>query len=300
MTRSSSTSVTASDRAGRSAPLFSCFALSAILLPIAALAQAPAAGEPAPVLPAPVPGAVIQTRTDSPLLKVLDQVGRQVRNFWEYVPGVTCIEALNQEKLGEKGKPLYQEKSTYDYLILLQASGDEISVDESRIEKSRKESKGKASLLMTNGFSILALIFHPMYQGRYEFTQLPDDVSGGQHLLRIGFRQLDKDRSPSVLVLRGRDYPLPWKGTAWIDPVTFAVLRIECGLESPMEDIGLLKLDAKVTYTPIRFSGTRTYWLPARAVIEAATRRQHWRNTHAFSDYRRFDVETEVKTTSAR
>ncbi len=246
------------------------------------------------------PVAYAQAATEAPLTRLLDQIGRQVGNFWQYVPGVTCIETLTQEKLGDKGKPLFQEKSTYDYLVLLQASGDEIAVDESRIEKSRKESKGKASLLLTNGFSILALIFHPMYQGRYEFTQLPDDVMEGRHLLRIGFHQLEKERSPSVLVLRGRDYPLPWKGMAWIDPGNFAVIRIACGLDAPMEDIGLLKLEATVNYDPIRFSGTETYWLPARAVIEASTRRQHWRNTHSFNNYRRFDVETEVKTTSAR
>jgi hypothetical protein len=34
----------------------------------------------------------------------------------------------------------------------------------------------------------------------------------------------------------------------------------------------------------------------ARAVVEAETKRQHWRNTHLFSDYRRFEVETQVKT----
>ena len=248
------------------------------------------------MLPLLSAAATAQTSGQPQLVKVLDSIGRQVESFWSFVPAVTCTEVLTQEKLNDKGKALLQEKSTYDYLVLLQSAGDEISVEESRIQKSRKESKGKAALLTTNGFSILALIFHPTYQGRYEFTQLPDEVAGGRHLLRIGFRQVEKEHSPSALVLRDREYPLEWKGTAWIDPSTFAVARIDSALASPMDAIGLLKLDAQVTYSTIRFNRTLEYWLPTRAVVEAATKRQHWRNTHLFTDYRRFDVETETKT----
>ncbi len=247
-------------------------------------------------------GGAGQPRAVPSLAKVLDAIGKEVESFWNYIPGVTCTEVLTQEKLGDKGKVLFREHSSYDYLVLLQSAGGDIAVDESRIEKSHKESKAKAPLLTTSGFSILELIFHPMYQSDYEFTQLPDDVVSDKHSLRIGFRQIDKTHSPSVLALRGREYPLLWKGTAWVDPATFAVERIDTGLTSPMEDIGLLELDAHVTYSTVHFGGAApaTYWLPARAVVEAATKRQHWRNTDLFSDYRRFDVQTEVKASTAR
>jgi hypothetical protein len=237
---------------------------------------------------------------DLPVTGVLDRVGKQVEAFWNNLPAVTCSETLTQEKLGDKGKVLFQQRTSYDYLVLLQLSGGEISVDESRIEKSRRGSKGKVSLLQTNGFSILALIFHPIYQGRYEFTQLPDQVSSGRRLLRIGFRQLPNERSPSVLMLREREYPLQWRGTAWIDPDSYAVLRIQSALEAPMEDVGLLKLEAEVDYSSVTFSGSPAYWLPVRAVVSAATMRQNWRNTHLFSQYRRFEVETHTRSGAAQ
>jgi hypothetical protein len=63
-----------------------------------------------------------------------------------------------------------------------------------------------------------------------------------------------------------------------------------------MADMGLLRLDADVSYSDVTFNQSIRYWLPTRAVVEAETKRQHWRNTHLFSDYRRFDVETQVKT----
>jgi len=146
----------------------------------------------------------------------------------------------------------------------------------------------------------LTLIFHPIYQSNYEFTAQPDDETGGRRLLRVAFRQVSTHHAPSVLMLRDREYPLEWRGTAWIDPESYAVVRIQAGLDSSMEDVGLLRLDADVTYSQVRFNGTTAYWLPARAVIEAETKRQHWRNIHVFTAYRRFDVDTEVKTTIPR
>ena len=234
--------------------------------------------------------------TDAPLSGVLDQVGHQVEKFWNYFSSVTCTEALTQSKIGEKGKVLFEQRETFDYLIILQASGMDLAVDESRVEKTRKTSKGTASLLESNGFSIFTLIFHPLYQSRYEFRRLPDEIIQGHRFLHVGFQQVVQDHPLSVLLLREREYPLQWSGTAWIDPTTFAVVRIQAGLGGSMADTGLLRLDADVTYSDVRFNETSTFWLPSRAVIEAETKRQHWRNTHLFSGYRRFDVETEVKT----
>ena len=239
---------------------------------------------------------MVTIRPDAELPTILERVGQQVEKFWSYFSSVTCTEAVTQSKIGEKGKVLFEQKESFDYLIILQASGTEIAVDESRVEKTHKMSKGNASLLETNGFSILTLIFHPLYQSRYEFRRLPDEVAPGRHFLRLGFEQVVQEHPLSVLLLREREYPLQWRGTAWIDPATFTVVRIQAGLGSTMAETGLLRLDTDVTYSDVRFNETTQFWLPSQAVIEAETKRQHWRNTHQFSNYRRFEVETEVKT----
>ncbi len=227
---------------------------------------------------------------------VLDRVGQQVDKFWNYFSSVTCTEAVSQSKIGEKGKVLFEQKESFDYLIILQASGTDLAVDESRVEKTHKASKGNASLLETNGFSILTLIFHPLYQSRYQFRRLPDDMVQGRRFLRIEFEQVVQDHPLSVLMLREREYPLQWRGTAWIDPGTFTVARIQAGLGGTMAETGLLRLDTDVTYSDVRFNETEHFWLPSQAVIEAETKRQHWRNIHQFSNYRRFEVDTVVKT----
>lgn len=233
---------------------------------------------------------------DLPLPQLLERVGKQVETFWNQFASVTCTESVTQAKLGEKGKVLFEQRESFDYLLILQASGLDLSVDESRVEKTVKTSKGKASLLDTNGFSIFTLMLHPLYQSRYEFRRLPDETLQGRPLLRIGFQQVSDDRPLSVLLLRERQYALKWTGTAWIDPASFEVVRIQAGLGNSMADMGLLRLDADVSYSDVTFNQSIRYWLPARAVVEAETKRQHWRNTHLFSDYRRFEVETQVKT----
>ena len=82
--------------------------------------------------------------SDSALSVTLDSIGRQVEKFWSNFASVTCTEAVTQSKLGEKGKALFVQHQTFDYLIALQSSGQDISVDESRLEKVHTGSKGKA------------------------------------------------------------------------------------------------------------------------------------------------------------
>jgi hypothetical protein len=232
------------------------------------------------------------------LQDVLDNVGRQMEKFWNDFQFVTCTETVTQSKLGPKDKPLFVQHETFDYLIGLQAAGLDIVVDESRKPKDRSASKGDASLLETNGFSIFSLVFHPLYQSRYRFTQLPDETAENRRLLTVAFEQATPDHPLSVLLLRHEEHPLEWRGKAWIDPESWAVVRIQAGLGDSMEYLGLLSLDVDVTYTDVRFNDSTVFHLPSRASIEAATKRQHWLNTHSFTDYRRFAVATDVKVTS--
>lgn len=229
-----------------------------------------------------------------PLSQMLDHIGQRVEKFWNYFSSVNCTERVIQTKLGDRGKVLFERRETFDYLILLQSHGMDISVDESRVEKTHAGSKGNMPLLETNGFSIFSLIFHPLYQSRYQFSRAPDDLTDGRRLLCIAFKQVSRDHPLSVLRLRGQDYPLEWRGMAWIDPASLEVVRIQAGLGDSLADIGLLRLQADVTYSDIHLSGAAEYWLPVRATIEAQTKRQHWQNTHVFSDYKRFSVDTDV------
>jgi hypothetical protein len=84
-------------------------------------------------------------------------------------------------------------------------------------------------------------------------------------------------------------------GMAWIDPDTGAIAKITAGVESgTMEDVGMKSLRSEVEFAPIRFGANEPpHWFPSTATVEVETPRQHWRNLHRFSDYKRFSVTTE-------
>jgi hypothetical protein len=103
----------------------------------------------------------------------------------------------------------------------------------------------------------------------------------------------------AALAVRGREYPLELSGTAWIDPQTGAIAKIDAGVDRAIEDIGLKSLRSEVGFAPVRFGQQLSAaWFPQEATVEVETPRQHWRNMHRFSDYKRFSVSTEEQVAS--
>lgn len=230
---------------------------------------------------------------------VLDKTGKRVEQLLDRFSEVTCTEVVSQTKLAPNGKVASQTKATFDTLIILQMTDDDISIEESRLEQG-KPVKGKnmeKSLLVTNGFSVFLMVFHPSFRSSFEYELGDTNDLGGQRMQIVHFQQVRGKRSPSALQLRGRDYPLEWQGEAWVDPRTGIVARMTATLKTSLEDVGLKSLSSEVVYQPVTFVGAgETQWLPSVAMIEAVSLRQHWKNTHQFSNYRLFSVNTSTKT----
>jgi hypothetical protein len=240
-----------------------------------------------------------ESATPSPDL--LEKTGQRVKQFWDDLASVACTETLVQEKLNEKDKPVLASRASYDYLISLRFSGNDLLVDESRLELGQpQKKKADASLLATRGFATLLLILHPEFQPSYYFTFLQEETLSGRKVARVGFVPRTGSRSPGALELKGREFPIAWEGTAWIDPSAGTVLRVQAHWKDPAEEIGLETLSSNVTYAPVILPGNRTFWLPEAALIEVKTRYQHWRNSHRFSNYRLFSVEVDSKVEGAK
>ena len=231
-------------------------------------------------------------RFQSLLQRTNDQMSEYVDRFSD----VRCTEKVLQEKFKNgKDKIDLKEESTFDYLVILSNTGGELSLSESRLPvKEAKADKKNRSMLVSNGFATLFLIFHPLYANSFEFNQLEDEVVDGRRLTKVAFRHIRGTRSPVALALRGREYPLELSGTALIDPETAAIARISAGIDNTMVDVGLNTLHTEVEFAPLPFKDLqKTYWFPHGAVVEVETPRQHWRNTHEFTNYKRFSVSAE-------
>ncbi len=226
---------------------------------------------------------------------MLALTAKSVQRFWSQFSSVNCTESVVQEKLGKEGKVQYQRDSSYDYLILMDLRGEDLTVEESRLLKKEEGKSSNLPLLLTSGFSTLQLIFHPYYQGSFEYKRLDDEIVEGRRLLRIEYRHVPGMRSTSAVRLRGQDYPLDLTGIAWIDPESGVIRKMTAALAQPMDDLNLRSLKAEVKYTPQQFvTDGDPAWLPAEASIDVETARQHWRNIHKFTNYRLFSVKTET------
>jgi hypothetical protein len=231
---------------------------------------------------------------------LLTRVRNQVSDYLDQFSEVKCSERVKQEKLNHNGKVELQRDSSFDYLVILTNSGGEVSLDESRLAVGEaKADKKNRPLLVSNGFATLFLIFHPYYEESFQFTPGSTESVNGHSLQKISFQHIHGTRSPAALALRGREYPLEISGTAWIDPQNATIAKIAVTVGNTMEDVGLKTLDSEISYAPVTFRDTKVaYWFPARATVEVETPRQHWRNTHVFTDYKKFAVTTEEQVAS--
>lgn len=231
------------------------------------------------------------------LQALLQRTGEQMTEYVEKFSDVRCSERVIQQKFKNNGseKVDLKEESSYDYLVILSNNGGELSLSESRLPvREAKVDKKNRSMLVSNGFATLFLVFHPLYANSFEFSERGEEVVDGRRLTKIVFRHVRGTRTPAALALRGREYPLELSGTAWLDAETGSLSRISAGIDNTMADVGLNTLQSDVVFAPFQFHDPdKTYWFPQRAIVEVETPRQHWRNTHEFTNYKRFSVSAE-------
>jgi len=232
---------------------------------------------------------------DDRLGAVLERTSKQVSSLLDLISETNCTERVLQEKIADNGKVVEKEESTFDYLIIHSTSSGELNLVESRLapEDKNKSKKARAPLLVSNGFTMLFLVFHPYYASGFQFNLAGEETVAGRMLTKIHFQHVPGTRSPAALAVRGREYPLDLSGIAWIDPESGIIAQLTANVDSGMEDVGLRSLHSDVDFAPVTFHDSReSFWLPAQATVEVESRHQHWRNTHRFSDYRRFSVNT--------
>ena len=229
------------------------------------------------------------------LAQLLERSSHQTMQFLDQFSDVKCTELVRQEKLGKDNKVQLKEDSTFDYLVILNNEGGELNISESRIPvHEAKKDRKNTSMLLSNGFATLFLVFHPYYAEAFKFTLAGEEEVSGHIFDKVTFQHIPGMKTPAALALRGREYPLELTGTAWIDPDTGSIARIEAGIADSLKDVGLNTLNSEIEFAPIPFKDVKqTYWFPTRARVEVETPKQHWRNLHQFTQYKKFSVSTE-------
>jgi hypothetical protein len=230
----------------------------------------------------------LETKENDP---VVAKAQAQMEEFAEELATLRCNEYILQQKLSPNGKVQYGQETLYDSFMMIRFEEGKIQVFEQRLEQQMPHHPIFKPLATTNGFSTLAILFHPYYAPSFRFSRLDDDVFNGRQLARIQFEHIPGTPSPAVYQKMMGDQPIEFSGTAWIDPATGRIHQIEAGAGSSLKEMGLKDLRAKLTYGEITLDEeTDPRWLPVSAVVDLETPRQHWRNIHRFMDYRKYRV----------
>jgi hypothetical protein len=236
---------------------------------------------------------VAAQHTDS--ANIVEQVRQKIGRYLTSLADVHCTETVTQEKLGPNGHVERTERAKYDYLIMMEGDHDDFKLNETRVELAGNKSKlSPVSMLVSNGIATAMLVFHPYYRDSFKFEVGAEEPVGGKNLIAIHFEHIAGRRTPAALALRGREYPLELQGTAWVDKQSDEVVRIDASLLKDMSDIGLRALKVQVDYKPEVLQGmASSVNLPALAIVDVTTLRQHWRNVEAFNVYKSFSANAE-------
>ena len=224
------------------------------------------------------------------LQQTLAKARDRVQHFTEDFSYLRYEEVVVQQKLKNNDKVAYKQEMSYDSMIRMRFDDGRLRVDEQRLMDRRPRHVEARPLLSTYGFSTLAMVFHPYYESSFRFEQEGTDVLDGTSLAKIKFSHLPNTPTPVLYQMIGPDRPLDISGTAWINPASGEIHRIDAVFGSA-GDTGVKTIRAELVYSPVALRDeTGLQFLPVSATIDLETPRQHWRNVHHFTDYRKFRV----------
>jgi hypothetical protein len=219
-----------------------------------------------------------------------------IDNFFEQTSNVVCNEDVAQTLVGKNGKPMYREESVFEYQLQANSRTGSLKLVESRDARKAAFRDPNKTLLITNGFASMLLVLHQNYEPSYTFEPVDEEVIDGRTLVKIHFKPVPGASSPAAIQLRSRNYPLALSGDIWIEQESGAVVKLISSLDSNLDDLGLHGLRSEIHYSIVQFHDPEeAYWMPASAVIDVETPKQHWRNVHRFTDYRRFRATIQVE-----
>lgn len=218
-----------------------------------------------------------------------------IDRFFEQTANVVCNEDVAQTMVGKNGKPMYREESIFEYQLQSNSRSGSLKLVESREPRKEAFRDPSKTLLITNGFASMLLVLHQNFEPSYTFQPVGEEVIDGRSLVKIHFKPVAGASSPAAIQLRGRNYPLPLTGDIWIERESGSVVKLVTSLESSMDDLGLHQLHSEIHYAIVQFHDPEeAYWMPSSAVIDVETPKQHWRNVHRFTSYKRFRATIQV------
>jgi hypothetical protein len=222
-------------------------------------------------------------------MEALSRARKSVERLFDRSANMICTESVTQSILDKEGRPFYKEQSLFNYRLQTDTKSNSLKFVESRERLQAPFRDPNRTVLMTDGFGNMLLILHPAYVASYKFEADGGELLAGSNIVRFRFRFVPGASSPLMVEVRGQNYSVPLYGTVWIEPQSGAVVKMMAFSGSGLSDLGIQSMSSQIRYLPTDFHNPEeSYWMPASAVIDVETAHRHWRNTHHFTAYERF------------
>jgi tetratricopeptide (TPR) repeat protein len=249
--------------------------------------------------PSDLPG--FEAATDqAPMGSILTAVGENVSKLFADLFNISAVEIVEMEKIDGRVKAAPDRKYEYLYLCLGATGQQGLHFNEYRSDAQGHEIR-QAGLgegyMLTSGFISAPLIFHPIYQNENSFRFVGYQKLGGRNTIVIAYAQIPERCRLSGRFQVGNKMKETFKqGLAWIDAENYQIIRLTSELLQPLPQIGLEKLKTQIDFDEVRLNqALQKFWLPVQVVVTAKWNGRVLRNTHSYSDFRLFDVETSQK-----
>ena len=241
---------------------------------------------------------------------LLQKVGENVVVFFRDFPNTTSVEKVRQERLlvgtispdrvgPSTSFPQVQEQ-TFHYLMLAGPQNKPMK----GLQEYRTDNKGNpvnlqgtrnAPSILTSGFVSSPIYFHPLHQDGSTFRYLGRQSIEKRETYVVAFAQRPGATRLVAWVSDGRKMAaVLLQGVAWIDPTTYQIIRMHTYLLAPRPDIHLEKQSTEIRFAEVHFKTIAgAFWLPEEVVVNVNFFGEVYRNTHRYSQFRLFNVETQ-------
>ncbi len=230
------------------------------------------------------------------LPEILKKSGKAVAAFFDSFSSTACTEHVTSmvDTPLHAGELHFDNK--YNYVALVAPGAMKARLKEYRTNANGAPAEMMASSgVVTYGFVSQSVHFHPDYQADSDFRYLGRENLEKQQTYVVAFAQDPmKARQTATVNFLDRQGIVYMQGIAWIDPVTFRILRLRTDIERPEVTAGLLKETTEINYSEVTFQGgAKTLWLPRAVTVDGQIDKYVFHNQHRYSDYRLFNVQVD-------
>jgi hypothetical protein len=238
---------------------------------------------------------------------VLERVGQAVTLLFNDFPRIACDEDVVSEVPSDARRrmPSGAKSRRFRYIAIPRPVGDFPGFEEYRTDL-KGNPLDAASLtdffVITSNYISTCLYLSPADQRASHFRHFGIQSIRGRKCHVVGFAQ-DSESVRRVAAYKLQDTKIIEliQGLAWIDSETFQILQITTWLLAPRTEIGLNSQASTVDFYPVRPSGyERVLWLPRDVTVVTNYRGTWFSNTHHYSNFKLFRVESRLNRQSDR